>query len=143
MRARAPAYMSATARRIAAGGSGWATGLAAYGEGTCGYCQFCGGNVMASPCSWSQYPNHAYCRHVLRPGAEGAGQDSDAIACPGLGEDGLKVILDRVLGQGHLPGQRPGIAASCQQGEQFAFPGGEAGRAREEVEAVSGGRFLD
>src|SRR6266404_4297134 len=41
----APAYMSATARRIAAGGSGWATGLAAYGEGTCGYCQFCGGNA--------------------------------------------------------------------------------------------------
>jgi hypothetical protein len=79
----------------------------------------------------------------LVPGAEGAGEDGDAVASAALGEDGLEVVLDGVLGQCHLAGHRSGVAAGGQQAEQLGFAVGEAVGAAEQLKSLGGGCFLD
>ncbi len=56
-------------------------------------------------------------RPRLCPGAEGAGQDGDAVVSAGLGEDRLEMVLDRVLRQRHLTRHRPRVTARGQQAE--------------------------
>ena len=54
----------------------------------------------------------------------------------GLREDRLEMILDRQLGQPHLSGHGPRVAAGGEQSEQLGFAGGEAEGAGEQVKAA-------
>lgn len=75
--------------------------------------------------------------------AEGAGQEGDSIAGRSLGEDRFKVVLNRVLGQGHLVRQRARVAASSKQAQKLIFAGAEAEGAAEKLQALGGSCLLN
>jgi len=66
-------------------------------------------------------------------------KESDAVAGAGPGEDRFEVVLNGVLGQGHLARQRAGVTAGGWQAEQLALAGAEPEGAAEEVKPVGGG----
>lgn len=75
--------------------------------------------------------------------AEGAGEKCRSGVRGGLLEDRLQVVLDGVLGQGHLVRDVPGVDAGGESGEQFCLARGQPEGPGEEGGAVGWGGLLD